>query len=169
MQELRVGSSSGAHHDLAEQPEGEVRVVPLLAGTEDELGVLEASDQLLTGGRLHRLPDLARRLALQAGQVTEGHPHRRADRGLGNGRTERRVQLDPPFLDELHHEDRRERLRDRADAIDIVGCRNPLARDIGDAENALPDDLAVTEDTRLHRRQAALRLRGREQEVELGG
>ena len=61
--------AADTHHDLAEQREDEIRVVPLLARPKDELGVLEAGDQLLARRRLHRLPDLARRLALDAGEM----------------------------------------------------------------------------------------------------
>ena len=102
LQDVGVRLAGDAHDDLAEQREDEVRVVPLLAGLEDELGVLEPGDELLAGRRLHRLPDLPGRLALDAGHVAEGHPDRRADRRLGEIRAQRRLELEPAFGDELH-------------------------------------------------------------------
>ena len=120
--------------------------MPQLAGPKHELGVLEAGDQLLARRWLHRLPDLAGRLALDAGQVAERHPHRRADGRLGEVRAQRRLEVDAPCVDELHDQDGGEGLRDRADAVDVVARRGACGRDVGDAEHALPDHLAVTED-----------------------
>ena len=100
--------------------------------------------------------------------MAERHPDRRPDRRLGQVRAERRLELDAALADELHDEDGGERLRDRADPVDVVGRRRARRGDVGDAEHALPDDLAVAEDAGRDRRQALLRLRGREQAVELG-
>jgi hypothetical protein len=118
----------------------------LLAGPQDELGILEAGDQLLAGRRLHGLPDLSRRLALDARHMAEGHPDRRPDRSLGKVGPHRGVELYPSGGDELHHEHRGERLRDRADPVDVVARRRTTARDVGDSEHTLPDHLAVAED-----------------------
>ena len=67
-----------AGDDLAEEREGEVRVVPPGAGLEHLLRVGGAAEQLLAGRHLHRFPDLARRLALEPGGVREHAPERRA-------------------------------------------------------------------------------------------
>src|SRR4029077_4880492 len=123
LEHIRVRLARDAHHDLAEQGEGEIRVVPQLAWAKHELGVLEAGDQLLARGWLHRLPDLAGRLALDTGQVAESHPHRRADGRLREVRAQRRLGVDVPRLGELHDQDGGEGLRDRADAIDVVARR----------------------------------------------
>ncbi len=68
--------------------------MPALAGPQDELGVLEAGDQLLARRRLHRLPDLAWRLALEAGEVAERHRAPSGPRRLGEVRAERGVELE---------------------------------------------------------------------------
>ena len=51
---------------------------------------------------------------------------------------------------------------------DVVGRRRARRGDVRDAEHPLPDDLAVAEDAGRDRRHALLRLRRREQAVELG-
>ena len=168
LQDVGVRLPRDAHHDLAEQGEDEVRVVPQLAGPKHELGILEAGDQLLAGRRLHRLPDLTGRLALDAGEVAERHPHRRPDRRLRQVRAQRRLEVDAPCLDELHDQDGGEGLRDRADAVDVVARRCACGGDVGDAEHALPDHLTVAEDARRDRGHPLLGLRGGEEPVELG-
>ncbi len=134
-------------NDLAEQPEGEIRVVPRLAGPQDALGVLEPREQLLPRGRLHRLPDLARRLALEAAQMGQRVAHRRPGRHLGDVGAERIVEVEHHRVAELENADRRERLRDRPDPVGVTrrgvlpGARrrrHPSAR--------APEDLSVAED-----------------------
>ena len=81
-----------ARDDLAEQREGEVRVVPPRARIEHLLRVRGAGEQLLARRRLHRLPDLARRLALEPGGVREHAAERRPVRALGKVRGQRVVE-----------------------------------------------------------------------------
>ena len=100
--------------------------------------------------------------------MAQRHPDRRADRCLGQVRAKRRLEVDPALVDELHHEDGRERLRDRADPVHVVGRRCTRRGDVGDPQDPFPDDLAVAKDAGRDRRHPLLRLRRREQAVELG-
>ncbi len=68
--------------------------MPRLAGAQDALGVLEPREQLFPRGRLHRLPDLARRLALEAAQVGQRVAHRRPRRRLGDVGAQRVVEVE---------------------------------------------------------------------------
>ena len=96
-----------AGDDLAEEREGEVRVVPPRAGVEHLLRVGGAGEQLLARRRLHRLPDLAGRLALEAGGVREHAAERRPVRALGEVLVERVVERELARVAQL--QDRRPR------------------------------------------------------------
>ena len=141
--------------------------MPLLAGPQDLLGILEARDQLLARRRLHRLPDLPGRLALDSRQMAERHADRRADRCLWKVGAEWRLEIDEALADELNDENGRERLRDRADPVHVVGGCRARRGDVGNTEHPLPDDLAVAEHAGRDRRHPLLRLRGLQQTVEL--
>ena len=67
---------------------------------------------------------------------------------------------------QLQDADGGERLRDRADAIGVLGRRSLTALDVGRPERRAPDHLAVAKDRGADRRHPLLRLRGREDPVE---
>ena len=110
------GSPRRPDDHLAEQRVGEVRVVVAAGRRQHRLRLVEPGEQLLALRPLRPLPDLADRLALQAGPVRQ-HP---ADRqapvpGAGQVLLEPVVQVEQPVVAALHDEDGREGLGDRAD------------------------------------------------------
>ena len=140
--------------------------MPRLSWPEHALGVLEASEQLLPGRRGQRLPDLARRLALEPAQVRERVADREPDRRLGDVRAQRVVEVEDHCVAQLEDADGRERLRDRPDAIGVLGRRVLAPPDIGRPERRAPHHLAVAKHRRAHGRDPLLRLRGREDPIE---
>jgi hypothetical protein len=158
-----------ARDHLAEQRESEIGVVPARAGLEDLLGVREPGDEPLAVGKLERFPDVARHLALQAGQVREHPPQRRAAvRRLGDVLRERVVEVELAGVAQLHDRHRGEGLRDRSDAILRVRRRLDGALDVRDAVRLLPDDRAVPDDGRADRRDPLLGLSLADEPREVG-
>jgi len=167
LERLLPGAAVRARDDLTEEREAEVGVVPPRAGLKHLLRLRRARKQLFPARRPQRLPDLTRRLALQAGRVREHAPDRRGVRTLGQVCRQRVVERQLAGLPQLHDPDRRERLRDRADPV-LRLRRRLLARlHVGEPERPLPDELAAAEDGRTHRRHPLLVLGGGEPPLEL--
>ena len=166
-QRVLPGAAVGAGDDLAEQREREIRVVPPGAGVEHLLGVPGPGEQLLARRRLHRLPDLARRLALEPGGVREHAADRRPVRTLGEVRGERVVERELARVAQLHDPNGGEGLRDRADPV--LRLRRRVARrlHVSLPERLLPQPLAVAEDGRADRGHPLLRLGGGEPALEV--
>ena len=167
LQRVLPGAAVRAGDDLAEQREREVGVVPPRARVEHLLRVGGPGEQLLARGRLHRLPDLARRLALEARRVRQHAPERRPVGALGEVRRQRIVERELAGVAQLQDPDRRERLRDRADPVLRVRARRRTRLDVRDAERLLPDELVAPEDRRAHGRHPLLGLGGRELPAQL--
>ncbi len=70
---------------------------------------------------------------------------------------ERVVEVELPLVAELEHGRRRERLRDRADAVLRVRRRRALRREVGESDRLAPDDLAAADDAPRPRSAAARR------------
>ena len=167
LERLLPGAAVGARDDLAEQREGEVGVVPPRARIEHLLCLGGPGEQILARRRLHRLPDLPRRLALEPGEVREHAADRRPVRALRQVRGERVVERELAGVSQLHDPDRRERLRDRADPILRLRRRHPCRVDVRVPERLLPQRLAAAEDRRADRRHPLLRLGGRQPVLEV--
>ncbi len=163
---IPVRAAAMPRDDLAEQAEREVRVVPGFARTQDALGVLEPGQKLLPRRRLHRLPHLAGRLALQAAQVRERVADSRAGRHLGDVRAERIVEVEDVRVAQPEDADRRERLRDRPDPIGVLRRRGLVTLDVRRPDRGAPEHRAVAEHRGRDRRRALLGLGGRDEPVE---
>ena len=117
-------------------------------------------------GGLQGLPDVAGRLALQAGQMREGVCDGRAGGGLGDVGAERVVEVEHERVAQLEDADGGERLRDRADPVRVLRRRRLVTCDVGQAERPPPEDLAVPEHRGADRGHPLLGLRGRDELVE---
>ena len=111
------------------------------------LGLGEPAEQLVDGRSLHALPEVTRRLPLEARVVGEHSPDRRPRvRGLGEVVSEPVVQLELACIPELHDRDGREGLCDRPDAVLRVGSRRGAGIVVRDADGLTPEKLAVSGD-----------------------
>ena len=114
--------------DLPEQHEAEVRVVVLVARLEHAAPPRRGARTARRATGRRRLPLGAGLLALQARcvreQVLDGHA---AVGKLGDVLGDRRAEVDRTCVAELHHGRRRERLRDRGDAV-LRGGASPPGR-----------------------------------------
>ena len=125
-----------AGHDLPQQGVGEVGVVPVAARVEHLLHVGEALDHLLAARYLHRHPDVAWDLALQARGVGEHPPDgRSALSRLRHVQRDGIVQLQQAIVAELHDRNGRDQLGDRSDPVLIVAARLTARLHVG-KENA---------------------------------
>ena len=154
---------------LAEEREAQVRVVPVRAGRQHLLALLQAVDQLLARGERQRLPDPPRRLPLEAGGMAEQEAEGRRPGRAGDVPVQRVVERELALVAELHHRDGGEGLRDRRDPVLVIRGRVLAALDVGDAHRVGPDHLAVAHGGRRHARQALLRLRDPDLPLERGG
>ena len=132
--------------------------MPPGSGRERLLGVHRALDELLARRRLHGLPDLAGRLALEAGGVREHPPERRRVRALRDVEVERVVERELPVVAELEDADGREGLRDRADPVLGLGRGDRRALDVRETDGVLPEQLVAPEDGGADRRRPLLGL-----------
>ena len=83
--------------------------------------------------------------------MREEPPDRRARvRGLLDVLAEPVVERQRARIPKLHDRDRRERLRDRPDAVLRVGRHGRSGGDVGQADSLLPQDLAAPRDRRAH-------------------
>ena len=153
MDVLLVFEPRAARHDLAEEREGEVRVVPARTCRQYLFCVREPGDQPVAIGKLERLPDVARHFALKTRHVREQPAKcRAAVMRLLDVLLEPIVELELTRVAQLHDRGGRERLRDRADAILRVGRRLLLSVDVRETERLLPHELAVPDGGSADRR-----------------
>ena len=154
LQHLRPRLSPQPGHDLAQQRVREVAVVVAPSRRQDSLGLLETGQQVVDRRAAQALPDVADRLALQAGQVRE-HPAHGQVRvpGARQVLVEGVVEVEQAVVAALHDQHGGEGLGDRADpelrvrvgtAVGVVGvgraghpCQRPprrcVRRDAGQA------------------------------------
>ena len=100
------------------------------------------------------------------GQVAERHADCRSGWCLWKVDAKRRLEIDEALTDELHDENGCERLRDRSDAVNVIGRSDSRRRHVGHPQHALPYDLAVAKDARRDRGHPLLRLRRLQAPVE---
>ena len=107
-----------------------------------------------------------------------GHQHPQGDRLLarlvrrfevGDVLCDRRIQVERPFLDELHHRHIGEELGDRADAIDRLGGGGDLAVAILVAEARGPDHLLIVHQRDRERGELLVLHLVADELLELGG
>jgi len=131
--------------------------MPALARRQYELGVAEAFDHLRAAREPERLPDLARRLPLEARAVGQQPADGQvAEPRLRQVPLEWVVERDVSVLDEEHHRCGGEGLRDRADAVLVVDGR--VSALLRDSHRVGPDRLAAAVDSSRHARQAVASL-----------
>ena len=154
------------HHE-PEQRVGEIRVVPGGVAGEHLLRLAEPREQLLLTGEDERLPDLARRLALEPRRVSQ-HPaqRRRPVLDLGQVLLEPVVEVELPLGAQLHDRGRGERLRDRRDRMLGVDRRRPSLLHVREPDRRRPRELAGAKHPGQEARQPALALRGSDEAVE---
>ena len=133
--------------------------MPLPTRLEHLLDVAEAAEERLAVGKVHRLPHLAERLALDA----RGMRERAADGdalavGLGNIFAEWIVELQLPLVAEHEDRPRHERLRDRRDRVLRVRLGLEAAFHIGQTHRLRPQQFVAAEERRGRARRRALAL-----------
>ena len=153
-----VRDARDALDDDAEQREREVGVVEPRAGRQHELGLGERLEQLVRRREAQRQPRVVLRLALQARGVREQPADRRRVRSALDVPVERVLEVELARVAQLHDRGGGERLRDRADAVLRVRRRLVTRLDVGGADRALPDQLAVAENGGAEARHALLAL-----------
>src|SRR4029077_18382483 len=130
------------------------------AGRQHALGAVERVEQLVDAGEALLQPRVVLCLALQAGRVREQAADRRRVLRAFDMLVERVLEVETAFVAELHDRCRRERLRDRAEAVLGLRRRLALRLDSGRAERGFPGKLTVANDGDRDARQPLLALLG---------
>ena len=157
----RAPGSRGDH--LAEQREGEVRVVPAPPGLEHLSGVCDPGDHLVAIRVLERLPDLPAspgvRLAAQPGKVREHPPQRGVPvRDAGQVLVETILEVELAGVAQLQHQHGGEALGDRSDRVLGVERWRPPPFDVSQPDRIGPGHGAVADHCGGDARRAGLAL-----------